>query len=373
MLYPVRVLQVVTMMNRGGLETMLMNYYRHIDRTKLQFDFLVHRDFEADYDAEIEKMGGKIYRLPRLNPFSKNYLNKLDDFFKEHREYRVVHSHLDCMAGIPLKYAKKNGVPVRVAHAHSSNQTKDKKYLLKLIYKKNISKYATNLFACAEMAGKWMFSGSDFEVLNNAIDAAAYIYNEDTAKKVRKSFGISDDTIVVGHIGRFSEPKNHDFLIDIFENIVKMNPSSVLMLVGIGDLMDKIKAKVNEKNLTDKVIFTGLRKDIPDILGAMDVFVFPSIYEGVPVTMIEAQAAGLPCIISDKVPIECKKTELVKQISLNESAEFWAKEAIHVSETERKDTFEEIKTAGFDIEENAKRLQEFYLKAYSGEKNLCLY
>ena len=144
----IRVLQVVTYMGRGGLETMLMNYYRKIDREKIQFDFLVHRDFETDYDEEIQRLGGRIYRLSRLNPVSKVYLDQLDSFFKEHREYRIVHSHLDCMAGIPLKYAKKNGVPVRIAHAHNSNQTKDKKYLLKLLYKRMIPKYATDFYAC---------------------------------------------------------------------------------------------------------------------------------------------------------------------------------------------------------------------------------
>ena len=157
---PIRILYVVTYMGRGGLETMLMNYYRQIDRNEVQFDFLVHRDFEADYDKEILKLGGKIYHLPRLNPWDYRYLKKLDEFFQQHKEYKIVHSHLDCMAGIPLKYAKKNGIPVRIAHAHSKSQDKDFKYPLKLWMKRMIPRYATKLFACGEEAGEWMLLDS---------------------------------------------------------------------------------------------------------------------------------------------------------------------------------------------------------------------
>ena len=189
---PIRVLHIVTYMGRAGLETMLMNYYRNIDREKVQFDFLVHRDFEADYDAEILSLGGKIYRLPKLNPFSKSYRKALDSFFKEHTEYKIVHSHLDCMSSIPLKYAKKNNVPVRIAHSHNNNQDRDAKYLLKLFYRNKIKKYATDLFSCSIEAGKWMFKTDNFTVLNNAIDAAKYSYNKETAAKVRADLGVSE-------------------------------------------------------------------------------------------------------------------------------------------------------------------------------------
>ena len=213
---PIRVLHVVTYMGRGGLETMLMNYYRKINRNIIQFDFLVHRDFEADYDQEILSLGGKIYRLTRLNPANKKYLGELDRFFKTHTEYKIVHSHLDCMAGIPLKYAKKNGVPIRIAHAHSSNQTKDKKYLLKLIFKKNINKSATDLFACAQDAGTWMFGSNQFNVLNNAINTKAYVVNREIGQAVREELKIPEDAFVVGHVGRFAPPKNHEFIVEIF-------------------------------------------------------------------------------------------------------------------------------------------------------------
>lgn len=359
----VRVLHVVTYMGRGGLETMIMNYYRHMDREKVQFDFLVHRNFEADYDAEIKKLGGKIYRLPRLNPVNKEYLSKLDAFFTEHKEYSIVHSHLDCMAGIPLKYAKKNGIPIRIAHAHSSSQTKDKKYFLKLLYKKNIARYANYMFACADEAGKWMFGDAPFRVLNNAIDTKQYVLNERISNEVKREFGISKEALVVGHVGRFGPPKNHTFIVEIFSEILKECPNAVLLLVGEGELREKIQNQVEKLGLVEHVVFAGLRTDVACILQAMDVFLFPSIYEGLPVSVIEAQAAGLPCLISDKVPIECKKTNLVQQISLNESAKIWSKQVIKAASTIKRDTSVEIQKSGFDIYENAAWLERFYMDA----------
>lgn len=364
MKYPTRVLQVVTYMGRGGLETMLMNYYRHIDHSKVQFDFLTHREFDGDYDKEIKELGGNVYHLSNLNPLSIGYKTSLNDFFGNHPEYKIVHSHLDCMAGIPLKYAKLNNVPIRIAHAHNSNQTKDLKYPLKLFYKRNIKKNANYLFACGDEAGKWMFNTDNFKVLNNAINAKDYTFNLNIRNDKRKEFGISDDSILVGHVGRFFPQKNHDFLIDIFNQFHKEQPNSYLMLVGEGELKVSIQDKVRTLGLEDFVIFTGLRSDVNDLLQAMDVFLFPSLYEGLPVSIIEAQAAGLPCLISDKVPIECKKTDLVYQLSLEDSVNTWADKIYELSYITRRDTYEQIKESGFDIIENAKWLENFYIGLY---------
>ena len=368
----IRVLQVVTHMNRGGLETMLMNYYRHMDRSQVQFDFLVHRKERADYDDEIEALGGKIYRLPVLNPFSKIYKKELRQFFKEHPEYKVVHVHQDCMSSVVLKEAKAQNVQCCVAHSHSASQDKNVKYLIKMYYRREIPKYSDYLFACSQNAGEWMFRGTKFQMLNNAIDASKYIFDMAMRNKMRKFFGISDDTILIGHVGNFTRPKNHSFLIDIFESISKKTKTK-LILVGDGLLRKEIEEKVKYKGLENKVLFLGSRKDVPDLLQMMDVFVFPSTYEGLPVTMIEAQAAGLSCFISDKVSIECKRTDLVQQIPLTAGADYWADEILKAKMTSRKDTYEEIKVAGFDIQENAKKLQQFYIRAYEGEKNLCLH
>ena len=361
---PVRVLHVVAYMGRGGLETMLMNYYRKIDRSKIQFDFLVHRDFEADYNKEIRDLGGRIYKLPRLNPLSKTYLKELDRFFKEHKEYKIVHSHLDCMAGIPLRYAKRNGVPIRIAHAHSSNQTKDKKYLLKLIYKRNIRKNATDLFACAHDAGRWMFGCDRFHVMNNAIDAVAYAVNMKTAAEIRKELEISGDAFVVGHVGRFAPPKNHKFIVRIFAEVVKVKPDAFLLFVGDGDLRKETEELTVDLGIRNRVIFAGMRTDVNRVLQAMDVFLFPSTYEGLPLSIIEAQAAGIPCLISEKVPIECRKTDLVRQLSLQESPDIWKDAVIAAGEMLKRDTSGEIIKAGFDIASSAKWLEDFYFNKY---------
>lgn len=365
---PIRILQVVTYMGRGGLETMLMNYYRQIDRNKVQFDFLVHRDLRADYDDEIESLGGKIYRLPRLVPQSPTYHKALDGFFFEHPEYKIIHVHQDCLSAIILKAAEKHGVPVRIAHSHCSSQDKNLKYPIKLFYQRQIPQYATELFACGQDAGEWMFRGADFRVLNNAIDASAYCYDTQIREAKRREMGIAESTFVVGHIGRFSPPKNHDGLLKIFAAIHNREPNSVLMLVGDGNLRGAIEKQIAELRLTDAVVMTGVRSDVPDLLQAMDVFVFPSNYEGLPVTMVEAQAAGLPCFISDKVPIECKITDLVTQIPLAAPPEAWAENILAARDLPRRDTYAEIAQSGFDIRENAAWLQNFYLEQWKANE-----
>lgn len=360
---PIRILQVVTYMGRGGLETMLMNYYRNIDRSKVQFDFLTHRSEKADYDDEIEALGGKIYHLPRLNPFSRSYLKALDRFFKEHREYQVVHCHQDCLSGVVLKVAKANGVKFTIAHAHSASQDKNLKYLIKVIAKKNIKKYSDQLFACGDEAGKWMFETDDFKVINNAIDTDLYTYNKEKSLEVRRKLGI-EGKFVVGHVGRFNYPKNHKFIVDVFDEVQKMEPDSVLMLVGDGDLRGEIEDKVKALGLVDKVKFMGVRSDVNDLMQAMDVFLFPSLYEGLPVTMVEAQASGLKCIISDKVPTECAITDNVQVVKLDDGSKIWANQVLQYKNYERRNTKQDIEKANFDIKANAKWLQEFYLNKY---------
>lgn len=357
----VRILHVVTNMDRGGLETMIMNYYRFVDREKLQFDFLVHRQERAAYDDEIEKMGGIIYRVPKLNPFSLIYKAKLRFFFKQHIEYKIIHVHQDCLSSVILKTAMSCGVPIRIAHSHSSKQDINLKYPIKLFYKQFIDRYATDLFACGEDAGKWMFSCDRFTVLNNAIDAKKYAFNSNKRFDIRKSLGIQPDEILVGHVGRFSAVKNHFFLINVFAELNRRGRYR-LLLVGDGELRATMEEKVERLELSDKVIFAGVRDDVADLMQAMDIIVFPSHYEGLPLTLIEAQAAGLPCLISDQVPAECIKTSLIQQLPLIDGAEKWAEATIKAARIERKNTYQEISDAGFDIVRNAKWLEEFYFE-----------
>lgn len=359
-----RVLQVVTHMNRGGLETMLMNYYRSIDREQMQFDFLTHRSYEGDYGEEIKRMGGKLYHFPVLNPFSGSYKKALRRFFLEHPEYQIVHVHQDCLSGVILKVAKECGVKVRIAHSHNANQDRDLKYPIKIFFRRSIAHYATALMACGKDAGNWMYQGADFRVLNNAIDTGFYTFDSTKRVMMRMELGIDKDELVLGHVGSFTAQKNHLFLVDIFHQLKWLIPRSRLLLVGddAGDIANEVKEKMKTLDLEDNVIFTGIRSDVPDLMQAMDVFVLPSNYEGLPMTMVEAQASGLPCLISDKVPIECKMTDLVRQIPLADGAELWARKAIAAAkETVRENTSAQIKASGYDIAENAKWLQNFYL------------
>lgn len=364
--YPIRVLHVVTHMNRGGLESMIMNYYRAIDRSKLQFDFLTHRPAyeEKDYNAEIRSLGGRIFHVPALNPFSRKYLQSLDAFFINHPEYKIVHVHQDCMSSLALHAAQKAGVPVRIAHCHTSNQDKNLKLLLKKTYKKRIPYYATDLIACGKQAGQWMFGEKKhFEILHNAISTKQYVFSEQTRTRIRESLQLKADDIVIGHVGRFSKVKNHVFLIQLIEALAAVDPRYKLLLIGDGELADDIKTRVTSIGLQDNVLFLGLRTDVPELLQAMDVFVLPSLYEGVPVSIIEAQAAGLKCFVSDAVPKDCMITDLVSQLDLSDPIETWVRAIMEGAEYERTDRTNQITQAGYDIENNARYLQDFYLRS----------
>ena len=358
----VRILQIVTYMGRGGLETMLMNYYRHIDRNKVQFDFLVHRDFEADYDKEILSMGGKIYHISRLIPWSRAYYGELKKFFLEHPEYRIIHVHQDCLSSVALKCAKECNIPIRIAHSHSSSAVKNIKYFIKLYYMKKIPNYATHLFACGKQAGDWMFLGKKYKIVRNAIDIEQYQYSSDLAKTVRQELGMKDD-LIIGHVGNFTPAKNHSFLIEIFKEVLKRKPNSQLLLVGGGTGMQSIQELVQTTGIQDNVVFTGVRSDVNRLMQVMDVFVFPSIYEGLPVTMIEAQASGLPCVISNRVSDECIVTSgLVTRVKLEETPEKWAELIIKKSYCERVNHNDEIENAGYSIATAAQQLENFYLR-----------
>lgn len=362
----IRILHVVTYMGRGGLETMLMNYYRHMDRSKVQFDFLVHRDFEADYDEEIRNLGGKIYRVSRLVPWSSVYRQELKRFFKMHTEYKIVHVHQDCLSSVALQCAKECGIPVRIAHSHSSSAVRNIKYPIKLYYMRKIPQYATHLFSCGQQAGDWMFSGHTYRIVRNAIDVKKYLYSYNKEQSVRTELKL-DGKRVIGHVGNFTPAKNHTFLLDIFQELLTEEKNVCLLLVGGGEEKAVIQEKANMMGIEDKVIFTGVRSDVDQLMQAMDVFVFPSLYEGLPVTMIEAQAAGIPCIISDRVSEECIVTKgLVSSVSLEESPKIWAEKILQRSKKIDENHGCEIKEAGYDIVTSAKELELFYLQQAEG-------
>ena len=359
----IRVLHIVTYMGRGGLETMLMNYYRKIDRTKVQFDFLVHREFEADYDEEIRELGGKIYHVSRLIPWSRKYKEELKNFFREHPEYQIVHVHQDCLSSVALQCAIECGVPVRIGHSHNSNQDKNIKYLIKRYYMKKIPRYATDLFACSHQAGQWMFGTDQYQILYNAIDAKKFQFSNKVRKEIRNKLGYLDEDVVIGHVGRFNPQKNHKFLIDIFKEYTKQNIHAKLLLIGDGSGKQKIQNKVDSLEIKDKVIFAGTCSNVNEILQAMDVFVFPSIYEGLGICIVEAQTAGLPCIITDTIPNACiVNKKQVQKLSLKQSASEWAEKIEIARNLPRKIGTDDVKQAGYDINEAVKFLENFYVQ-----------
>lgn len=358
----IRVLQIVNYMDRGGLETMLMNYYRHIDRKKIQFDFLVHREKEAQYDNEIEELGGRIYRVPQLNPFSSTYRINEMDFFHKHF-YQIVHCHMDCMSAFPLFHAKRAGVPVRIAHSHSTSQNKDIKYPIKMMCKQFIPMSATHLFACGMEAGEFMFGKNKFKIMRNAIEMDKFLFDVSIRSKVRDKFGFKDE-VVLGHVANFGRAKNHLYLLDIFNEYHKLNPKSKLLLVGDGSERKNIENKIGILGLRNDVVLAGVRSDVNKLLQAMDVFVFPSLYEGLPVTMIEAQTSGLPCVISQNVPQETDITELVFRVSLDAPLKEWVEKIESALKIKRESQKEVIQKSGFDIKENVNWLENFYTKVY---------
>lgn len=320
----IRVLQCVNDMHRAGLETMLMNYYRNIDRNQIQFDFLTHRPYRSDYDDEIESLGGKLYYAPRLYPQNYyGYFKWMSVFFEKHPEYKIVHSHIDSMSYLPLLAAKKAGISIRIAHSHNTAIDKDFKYLLKQYFRIKINSVCNYRLACGQEAGKFLFGNNDFKVIPNAIEAEKFYFNEEIRNKKRVELGIKDE-FVIGHVGRISYQKNHKFLVEIFSALLKKQPNALLILVGVGEKEREVRDQVNKLGIEKKVKFLGNRKDVNELYQVMDVFVMPSFFEGIPVVGIEAQFAGLPCLFSDNVPKEVEFNNKCKFIPLKSGCDEWA-------------------------------------------------
>ncbi|NEG95349.1 glycosyltransferase [Bifidobacterium sp. SMB2] len=371
--FPTRVLVLDTVMDRGGAETMMMNYMRHMDRSKVTYDFLVNRDYRAAYEDEIEAMGGHIYRMCPMYPqYFGKYKRQIRDFLRKHPEYRIVHSNLEERSYFGLREAAKLDVPVRIAHAHNRPVGFDVKSIFREYFRFRLPKYVTHMFACGEEAGDWLFGKKNRGRViqqRNAIDTALYRYDPAVAAEVRAEVGTGEGAFVLGHVGRFFPQKNHEFLIDIFAEVHRQRPNSELWLVGGGELNDELKnrirAKVDGLGLHDAVRFLGVREDVNRLMQGMDAFVLPSLFEGLPVTMIEAQSAGLPCTISDRVPAQCDVTGNVQIVPLGAEPAEWAKRILAQADApkiaDRAQGPELVTKAGFDITANAQWLQQFYL------------
>ena len=358
----IRVLHIVGTLDAGGFETLIMNIYRKIDTAQVQFDFVVHRDMVGMYEEEIAERGGKIYHIPFLD--NKNYAEYKKQLTKviKDGDYRIVHGHHSTLGPLYLKIAKKAGVPVRIAHSHTGFHIKSVTGYAKHIISRRYKTHATHLFACSQVAGRYMFGkNSKFRVVNNGIDTNKFRFQPAFREEQRKKLGIEND-FVVCHVGRFDTVKNHTYIVDVFKELVALHPQSKLMLIGIGPLEDPIRNKVNELGMSDKVLFMGQIPDVHRMLSAADAFLFPSLYEGLPLTLVEAQTAGLPVICSDTITEECHLTQEYDILSLEQPVQEWARAVLKAKEADipREERYLLLKEKGYDSGDVANGLIGFY-------------
>ena len=350
-------------MHRAGLETMLMNYYRHIDRDRIQFDFLTHRPDRSDYDDEIESYGGKMYYAPRLFPQNyPAYFRYMKNFFADHPEYVIVHSHIDSMSYLPLLAAKKAGIPVRIAHSHNTSLDKDFKYVMKEYFRRRVPYVATDYLACGTEAGHYMFGERAFKVIPNAIETTEFRFDSETRERIRRLLGI-EDQYVIGSVGRLTNQKNISFLIEVFREICRREAKAVLLIIGGGEQEEKLKGLVQEYGIQDRVRFLGVRSDVNALYQAMDVFVMPSLYEGLPVVGVEAQVSDLQCVFSSNITREIRLSDKAHFLSLGRPASDWADYILRLysKDCTRSSAFQ---CNQYDIENAHRILEDYYLEKY---------
>lgn len=363
----IRVLHSVSNMDRGGIETMLMNFYRNVDREKVQFDFLCNKPNPGDYDDEIKSLGGRIFVSPGFKSYSK-YNAYMTELFKKYPEYKIIHTHNGALMFYALNSARSNNIPVRIAHAHATAVPFCKTVLLKKMILPHIKYVATDYWGCGNDAGKFYFGekrwNNSNELIHNAINVGNFTYNEEIRNKIRDEYGLKDK-FVVGHVGRLSVEKNQKLLIDVFAALHKMNPETHLVMIGTGYLEDPLKQQVKELGIEDAVTFTGMRTNVNEWYSVFDVFVMTSPKEGLPVVAVEAQAADLPCVLTDTITKEVDITGNVSYVGLNDEPEKWAKAILDAKKNTRENRIEDLQKAGYDIKLEAKRIQDLYTELYS--------
>ena len=370
-----RVLQVIGVMDRGGAETMVMNLYRAMDRERVQFDFLVHEQREGDYDAEIVSLGGRIFRAPRYNGINGiAYRRCIRSLFASHPEWRVVHGHIGSCAPLYLSEAKRVGA-FAIAHSHAQNYGNGISGVAFNIAAHPVRRIADYFMACSKEAGLDRFGssiveGNRFAIVPNGIDVTSYACDERVHVEAKADYGLAGRPVVC-HTGRLIPVKNHEFLLEVFARVVQSFPNAVLLLAGRGDLEEQIRARVNELGLKKAVFFLGVVDDVPRLLRAADVFVFPSINEGLALSVVEAQASGLPTIASTGVPELAVVSDRVCRMPLSSGVEAWATECVDKLRfslsSERSDACDQVREHGFDIADTSVRLAAFYETAKKGD------
>lgn len=358
-----RILFIAHHLNRAGTEAFMMNVFRGVDHSRFRVDFLLYNNRVTDYTREVEESGSRIWRVPSRRESPWGWYSSLCRFFREHAsEYVAVHY---CGCGLtaifPLVLAYKYRIPVRIAHSHSSSSNGLHNRMLHML-KRGIVKYiTTHRFACSTMAAHWFFGNSPATIIQNGINTSDFAYNPLVRDEIRQQLNIGKCITVIGHVGRFGVEKNHVFLIDIFAEYQKLQPDSVLLLIGTGNLLEAAKEKVKKLDLNDKVLFLGERSDVNKLMQAMDIFLMPSTFEGQPFVLIEAQCSGLPCLVSDVINRDICLTPNVETFPLQQPAEEWARKVkTIVTGFQRKDESEAIERQGYSIANTIKFLEQVY-------------
>lgn len=372
---PIRVLQILGIVAGGGVESVIMNYYKHIDRSIVQFDFIVHNDNKVDITDIVESMHGRVFKV---TPYSKNpfaYILEIYNIIKQNN-YNIIHSNMNTISAFSLLAAWLARAPIRILHNHSTSAPGEKKRnTLKLILRPFAKLFANRYFACSQLAAEWMYGKEamkrgDVKIINNAIDLSSYAFNLKKREQLRQILGV-DDRFVIGHVGRFVYAKNHEFLIEVFSKIHAMHHNVCLVLIGEGPLRKAIELKVKSLGLSDSVKFLGLRDDVQDLYNALDLFILPSYYEGLPVVSVEAQANALPILVSTNVTQEARLTSVIHYKSLSDGVDAWANEFTTFYNNHgdtRIDTVPMMRASGFDIIREAKKLQIYYLNIVNNKE-----
>ncbi|MBE5773025.1 MAG: glycosyltransferase family 1 protein [Clostridiales bacterium] len=373
---PIRILHVVGRMDRGGIETMLMNLYRHIDRDKVQFDFLAHYGREAAYNEEIRALGGRIYEMPALRDEHRvyywrvfSYIRALERFFREHREYRIVHGHMTNTACFYMAAAKRHGVECRIAHSHTTRRKSGLCGIVTDILQRFICFFATDYFACSDAALRWIcpeciaHSGK-VHIFRNAIDAKRFCFDPERRADLRRKMDL-EGKLAIACVGRFRPEKNQIFLIEVLERLRSKGQDAVILFAGDGPCMEAVMRRADEAGLHGNVRFLGDCSDIPGVLLAADVLALPSLWEGMPMTLVEGWASGLRCVISDRLDKAVDSLGMVKRVSLDDP-DGWAEALIRAVKAGRKDTTKDVQAAGYDINTTAPWLENFYIEKYNG-------
>ncbi len=367
---PIRILQMIGSLNIGGSQTVVLNIYKAINKDMIQFDFIIDKPEEIGIASAVESLGANVYVLPTFK--GTNYLkvrNAWNQFFDAHPDYKVLHSHVRSYASLFFPIAKSHGVKT-IIHSHSTSNGKGCSAMLKRILQYPLRYQADYFLSCSDEAGEWLFgrkvvASERYHLLQNSIDLGLYCFDANKRKSVREELGVGNKTVYI-HVGRLHAAKNHTFLLQMFAELLKENDNAVLLIVGDGELRDDIEKTIAQLGIDNSVHMLGMRNDIPDLLRAADCFVFPSIWEGLPVTVIEAQAAGLPCVISANVTENVFISPLAHKVPIDQGIETWIS-CLKNLDMERQDVSEYIRNAGFDVNETADWISRLYLSLYRGE------